>query len=164
MTSHSFCPTDGSGDLRVLYGRVQVFFVSTTPVDLDEVKSPLGELKHILVIVSFTSRMRLSRFEAWPPITAACFTSVGVDPHLEPKTGNVFQNVGHISGLLPWRQSRPLFRVDYNVPSFVARTLPPAFVNVDVLIADLFQSGRNEGFGLPHNYVGIDGYGKAVPR
>ena len=54
---------------------------------------------------------------------------------------NETHDVGHITGSFSLLESGPLFGVDEDVPVCVARSEPPAFIDVDVLIASIFQSG-----------------------
>lgn len=147
---------DGVADGLVAAPGVEPLDVAAAPVDLDEVEAPGGELQHVLGVVALAARVRRRRTAGREVVAAAVLARVGVDARLEALAVDVVGDGAHSAG--------PLGGVDRDVARAVAGALPPAFVDVDVLVPGRRQAGRHEGVHLRLDHVVVDLGGETVPR
>ena len=136
--------------------RVEPFRVAAAPVDLDEIEAPLRELEKVLIVVPLAARAGRRRTSGRVVVAASIFAGVRVDPGLETEPVDVGRDGLHTS--------RPVRRrVDGDVAGAVARSLPPALVDVDVLITGVLEAARHHGVRLPLDDGVVDLGGEAVP-
>jgi len=155
---------DSARNFGVLHGGVEVLFLPAAPVDLHVVESPLCELEEVLLVVAFASLPWITGAEVGVEGAAAVAPRVRVDAGLEAERVNVADDVGHVAGALAGPDGGPCLGIDDDVAVGIAVAEPPAFVNVDVLIAGLMHAGGDHRFGLGGGDVGVDVVGEAVPR
>ena len=163
VSGDGFSPGNGPGDLSVLNCGVPLFLGAAAPVDFNVVESPPCELEEILFVVTFTPGIRIGWAKVRPHGAAAIRSGIRVDSGLQTLGVNGADNIGHIACLLSRSQCRPGLGIDHHVAVLIPFSEPPAFIDIDVLIAGLLHAGGDHGLGLLEGDLGIDGIREAVP-
>src|SRR6185369_13501264 len=102
------------------------------PVDLHVVEAPPRELQEVLVVVALAAAARGGRPARGVVVAAAVAAGVGVDARLEALAVDVVGDRLHAPG--------PVGGAHRDVAGRVAGALPPALVDVDVLVPGVLQA------------------------
>lgn len=95
------CLFDGSCDLRVLRGGIQIARMPAAPVDLDIIEALTSELKKVLTIMTETAGAGPVRSNIRIAVTATKRAGIGIDPRLQTETMQKANDIGMSPGFSP---------------------------------------------------------------